>query len=114
MDLTGLGTIGNVFVNLYKTIREDRMVQAWLKLWTSLLISGVISGCGMSGLALLAGKGTADAVGAGLFAIAAAWFGVCSVSPLGRDLIQSLPKAFVAQIQEHPDTVTVIGKDAEK
>ena len=114
MDLTGLGAIGGVFVNLYKTIREDKQVQAWLKLWTSLAISGVISGCGMSGLALLAGKGTALAVGSGLFAIAASWFGVCSVSPLGRDLIQSLPKAFVAQIQQHPDSVTIAGKNAEK
>ncbi|MGH9452367.1 MAG: hypothetical protein ACRD2O_00175 [Terriglobia bacterium] len=98
MDLTGLGAIGNVFVNLWLRVREDRQVQAWFKLWTSLLISGVIAGCGMAGMTLLAGKGTTEAVGAGLFAIAASWLGVCSVSPLGRDLIQSLPKAFVGQV----------------
>ena len=114
MDLTGLGAIGDILVNLWLELRKDKQVQAWLKLWASLLISGVISGCGMAGLALLAGKGIALAAGSSLFAIAASWFGVCSVSPLGRDLIQSLPKAFVAQIQEHPDSVTVIGKDAEK
>lgn len=62
----------------------------------------------------MAGRGAASSVGVGLFSLAASWFGVCSVSPQGRSLIQSLPKAFVEQMQEHPDQVNIIGKDAEK
>jgi len=114
MDLTGLGAIGNVLLNWWINVRQDKMIQAWLKFFASLIVSGVISSCGVSGLALLAGRGWSDACGVGLFALAAAWFGVCSVSPLGRDLIQSLPKAFITRMQEHPDQVTIVGSEAEK
>ncbi len=119
----GLGAIGDVFVNLYKTIREDQAVQkwftradAWMRFWSSMAVSCIISFCGVSGLAMMAlpDGGLVKALGAGLFAIAAACFGVCSVSPLGRDLIQSLPKAFITQMQEHPDQVTIVGSEAEK
>ncbi|MGH9690045.1 MAG: hypothetical protein ACRD4C_02885 [Candidatus Acidiferrales bacterium] len=114
MDLTGLGAIGNVLLNWWISVREDKQIQAWLKFFTSLVVSGVISGCGLAGLALMAGRGWLDACGVGLVSLAAAWFGVCSVSPIGRDLIQSLPKAFITQMQEHPDQVTIVGSEEKK
>ena len=109
-----LFNLAGTLSQLYITMRKDAELQAWLRLFVSLVVSGVVSFSGMTGLALMAGKGGADAIGVGLFSLAAAWFGVCSISPQGRYLIQSLPKGFVEQIQEHPDQVTVIGTDAEK
>jgi len=111
MDVIGLG---DILSNLFVKIREDHEIQAWLRLVTSLIISGVISSCGMTGLALMTGTHAAGSLGAGLFSLAGAWFGVCSVSPLGRSLIQSLPKSFIEHMQQHPDQVNVVGRDAEK
>lgn len=111
MDLTGLG---NVLVNLYLGMRKDKELQEWLRLFTSMLLSAVIAFCGTAGPALAKGVAPAVAIGVGLTAVAACTLGLCLRSPQTRSLMIEVPQSIVKEVEEHPDDVTIAGKDAEK
>jgi len=110
----GVLGVGNILVNLYEKMKQDRELQDWLRLAASAWFTAVIGFCVPCGAALLAGKGVAYAVGAGL---SAAGFGILALylrSPLARSLMLAVPQQVIAESQEHPDETVIAGPDAQK
>ena len=106
LDLANLG------VGLYRVWKEDRELQAWIKLVLSLAFSGVISFLGVSGQQLYATHVWAVSVGAGFIASATSMLSVLLASPQGRSLVTSVPQSIIKDYQGGPNT-TVTGKDVK-
>lgn len=92
--------IGNLLVNLWKTWKEDREFQAWVKMVMSTVYSGVIAFLGTMGAKLVSGSPTAISLGYGMVAAASAILGVMLISPQARSLILKLPTPVVSQYQQ--------------
>lgn len=97
--------LGNLLVNLWKTWREDREWQAWLKLILSTIYSGVLGLMGAWGAALIAHAMPWVAFGSGLLGCAASILSCLLSSPQARSLVLSVPQGVVKQYQAEGETV---------
>jgi|SRR5579864_4434 len=111
MDLTGLG---GILVNLYKTVKEDRDIQRWLRLAASYWFTVTIVFPFVYGSAVLAGTTQGKAIAGAMVTTSMCLFALYRSSPLAQSLMIDVPKELVEQAQDHPDTVLIAGKDAEK
>ena len=104
--------IAGAAVKLYQTIREDRVIAAWLQLIFSTGYSGFLGLCGGWGVALVAGKAPWIAFGAGALGSGAAVLAVLLQDPQGRKLLLVAPSAVVTQYQANE--LTTIQPTAKK
>lgn len=111
MDITGLG---GILVNLWKTIKEDRDIQAWLRLAASFWFTVAIVFPFVYGTAVLSGASITKGIAGAMVTTSLCIFALYRNSPLAQSLMVELPKDLVEQSQEHPDEVLIAGKNAEK
>lgn len=105
--------LGNLLVNLWKTWKQDREWQAWLRLILSITFSGIIALTGVTGEQLAAGTVWLVSLGYGLVAASISMTTVLLTSPQGRSLVTSLPQSVIRDYQEK-DQTTITGKEASK
>ena len=92
--------VAGALVKLYQVIRQDRELQAWIKLILSTFYAGLLGLLGGWGGALLAGKAAWWAFGAGLMSSATGVFTVLLRSPQARSLWIVAPQSVVSKYQE--------------
>lgn len=105
--------LGNVLVNLYEAWKQDRELQAWIKLGLSSFYSAYLGLTGAWGAALVVHQSPWAAFGMGLMGSAVSTLTVLLNSPQARSLILSSPQSIVTQYQAQ-DEVVMRGKDAPK
>ena len=99
LDLAGAA------VTLYKTIREDRELQDWLRLILSCVFSGFVALTGTWGSLLVSHQGPWMAFGGGLCACAVAVLTVLLRMKQGRSLMIAAPSSVVVEYQKDNQTV---------
>lgn len=99
--------LGDILVNLYKVWKQDRELQAWIKLGLSTFYSGFLGFTGAWGSALVAHVNPWVAFGAGLLGCSTSVLSCLLVSPQARSLILSVPQDVVKQYQA-PEGQTII------
>lgn len=92
--------LGDVLVNLWKAWKQDRELQAWIRLLLSTAYSGFIALAGVWGGALAAGKPMVPSFGLGLLASSVAVLGVLLRDPRARSLLLSVPAPVIKEFQE--------------
>lgn len=113
MDLTGLG---GMLSSLYKTIREDRDLERWWRFSVSCGLTILIVFPFVAGTTYMVIGSSPGwrAISTAAVLTSICLFGVYRSSPLSQGLMVEVPKQLIEQVQEHPDTVLIEGKDAEK
>ena len=102
--------LGNLLVNLWKTWKEDREFQAWVKLVLSTIYSGFLGLTGAWGTALVSGSRSWVAFGYGLLGCGSSVLMVLLKSKQAHGLLISAPQTVVKQYQANSETVMEPGK----
>lgn len=97
--------LGNLLVNLWKVWKEDRELQAWIRLILATFYSGTITFSVTCGSAFLSGSHELVAVGLGLVSGASAVTAVLMRAPQTRGMFFSVPVEAVEKSTDGKQTI---------